>query len=114
MRSVAKANGIDLTHRARQLQASDFGDFHYILAMDSSNFENIRRESFQVMGGYLPENQLYLYRMFDPERKGSIQVPDPYYEDHQAFEDVYQIAVRSAGAFLDFLIEEHNLHHSNF
>lgn len=111
MRSVANFNGIELTHRARQLDSSDFGNFQYILAMDNSNFDNIRRESFQKLGTYLPEDQLYLYRMFDPEREGSTQVPDPYYEDQQAFEQVYDIVRRSGSAFLDFLIEKHNLRH---
>lgn len=111
MRGVANFNGIELTHRARQLHSSDFRNFHYILAMDNSNFDNIRRESFQQLGAYLPEDQLYLYRMFDAEREGSTQVPDPYYEDQQAFEQVYDIVRRSGNSFLDFLIEKHNLKH---
>lgn len=114
MRNVARTNGIELKHRARQFDETDFDEFHYILAMDSSNFEYIRRESVQKIGVYLPENQLYLYRMFDPQREGAMEVPDPYYEDQAAFEQVFDIVRRSGIAFLDFLIEKHNLNHSVF
>jgi len=109
MRSVASANGIMLTHKARQLSFEDFINFNYIVAMDEANFENIRKESFRAHGFYLPEDQLYLYRMFDPERGESVIVPDPYYEELSAFDDVYGIVRRSGTAFLDFLIEKHNL-----
>lgn len=109
MRKVAMERGIALTHQAKQLSYNDFTEFHYIMAMDEANFGNIRRESFNANGSYLPDHQLYLYRMFDPERGNSVIVPDPYYEENSAFEEVYEIVKRSGEAFLDFLIEKHNL-----
>ncbi|CAG4989188.1 Putative low molecular weight protein-tyrosine-phosphatase [Dyadobacter sp. CECT 9275] len=109
MRSVAEGHGIKLTHQARQLCQKDFADFHYLLAMDTSNFDHIRKESFKYLGSYLPESQLYLYRMFDPERLGSSIVPDPFYDQLPAFEEVYRIVRRSGTSFLDFLIEKHGL-----
>lgn len=109
MRKVASAHGIELTHQARQLSFEDFINFNYIVAMDTSNFDNIRKESFRAHGFYLPEDQLYLYRMFDPQRGNATIVPDPYYEDFSAFEDVYQIVDRCGKTFLDFLIEKHML-----
>jgi protein-tyrosine phosphatase len=57
----------------------------------------------------MPENQLYLYRMFDPERGNSLMVPDPYYHDLDAFKDVYGIVLRSGTHFLNWLIEKHGL-----
>lgn len=109
MRKVALAHDITLTHQARQLSFEDFINFNYIVAMDQSNFENIRKESFRAHGFYLPEDQLYLYRMFDPERGEAVIVPDPYYEGISAFENVYEIVERSGNAFLDFLVEKHGL-----
>lgn len=109
MRKVAFAHGIELTHYARQLNYEDFINFDYLMAMDESNFENIRRESCRVNGYYLPEEQLYLYRMFDPERGDCKVVPDPYYDGMEAFEDVYEITRRSGRHFLNWLIEKHNL-----
>lgn len=109
MRKVALENGIKLTHQARQLSFEDFITYDYLMAMDESNFENIRKESVRVNGHYLPENQLYLYRMFDPARGNSLMVPDPYYKEIDAFEDVYQIVSRSGIHFLNWLIEKHGL-----
>lgn len=109
MRKVALQNGIALTHHARQLSYDDFLEYNYIMAMDESNFDNIRKESFRANGSYLPDQQLYLYRMFDPQRGASLIVPDPYYDELPAFQEVYEIVRRSGSAFLDFLIEKHNL-----
>jgi protein-tyrosine phosphatase len=109
MRKVASSRGITLTHQARQLSFEDFINFNYIMAMDTANFEAIRKESFRGHGFYLPEDQLYLYRMFDPERGKALMVPDPYYEELPAFTEVYNIVERSGKAFLDFLIEKHGL-----
>jgi protein-tyrosine phosphatase len=109
MRKVASAHDIILTHQARQLSFEDFINFNYIMAMDDINFDTIRKESFRAHGFYLPEDRLYLYRMFDPQRGGAINVPDPYYMTFSAFEEVYEIAERSGTAFLDFLIEKHEL-----
>jgi len=109
MRKVSLDQGIALTHKARQLTFEDFINFNYIVAMDEANFENIRKESFRSFGFYLPEDQLYLYRMFDPERGEAVIVPDPYYQELSAFDEVFRIVTRSGTAFLDFLIEKHNL-----
>jgi len=109
MRTVALKNGIILTHASRQLSFNDFTCYTYIMAMDESNFDNIRKESFRANGEYITAKQLYLYRMFDPQRGNSLIVPDPYYEEISAFNNVYDIVKRSGTAFLDFLIEKHNL-----
>ncbi|WP_025764350.1 low molecular weight protein-tyrosine-phosphatase [Dyadobacter tibetensis] len=107
MRAVAKRHGLALIHRARQLQQSDFQDFDYILAMDEANYRHIARQCFQQTGSIISENKLFLYRQFDPQRGESQNVPDPYYEDDDAFEEVYQIAYRCAGGFMEFLKERH-------
>lgn len=109
MQKVASAHDITLTHQARQLSFEDFINFNYIMAMDDANFENVRKESFRAHGFYLPEDQLYLYRVFDPQRGLAVIVPDPYYETFSAFENVYEIVERSGNAFLNFLIEKHGL-----
>lgn len=108
MRKVALEREVNLTHCSRQLSYDDFISYHYIMAMDKSNFENIRKESFRANGAYLSD-QLYLYRMFDPQRGHSVIVPDPYYEELSAFEDVYEIVERCGIAFLEFLIKKHDL-----
>jgi protein-tyrosine phosphatase len=109
MRKTALDREISLTHSARQLCYEDITRFDYIMAMDETNFANIREESFRVNGFYLPEQQLYLYRLFDPLRGESVIVPDPYYGEISDFTDVYEIVKRSGEQFLDYLIEKHNL-----
>jgi len=109
MRKTALERGITLTHTARQLSDDDFAGFDYIMAMDESNFSNIREQSFRANGYYLPDDKVYLYRLFDPERKDSVIVPDPYYDGDSAFTDVYNIVKRSGEKFLEYLIEKHDL-----
>lgn len=109
MRKTALERGITLTHTARQLSDEDFTGFDYIMAMDESNFSNIREQSFRANRFYLPDDKLYLYRLFDPERQESVIVPDPYYDGDAAFIDVYNIVSRSGEKFLEYLIEKHDL-----
>lgn len=42
MRSHAARRGYSLTHRARQIKRSDFDNFDIIVAMDNSNFADVR------------------------------------------------------------------------
>lgn len=108
-RKIALEHGLTLTHHARQLAFEDFQQFDYIMAMDESNFQNIRLENLRASGEELPDNRLFLYRSFDAERGDSLMVPDPYYHELDAFEDTYQIVLRSGTAFLNWIIEKHGL-----
>lgn len=101
MREVAEQNGITLTHKARQLSFGDFYDFHYIIAMDSSNYEDIMAER--------PINddhkaQILMMREFDMERgEHEMDVPDPYYGGQQGFEDLYKMLYRSCHVLLNHI-----------
>ncbi len=109
MRQTARKYGITLTHCARQLQASDFQKFHYLVAMDESNRKNIMAHR-----GFRPEyaDRVLLLRQYDPEQPANLDVPDPYYGNQNGFEDVYQIIWRANRRFLQYLIEMHNLNSS--
>ncbi len=109
MRKVAMNHGITLTHHARQFTNTDSKIFQYILAMDESNFEDIHRVMAATEKTDSIKKQLYLYRLFDPQRGEDVAVPDPYYGDLSNFEEVYAITLRCASVFLDFLIEKHAL-----
>lgn len=99
MREVAEKNGITLTHKARQLSFGDFYDFHYIIAMDSSNYEDIMAER--------PINedhkaQVLMMREFDMERgEHEMDVPDPYHGGKKGFEDLYTMLHRSCHVLLN-------------
>lgn len=107
-RRVANDYGITLTHQARKLSSDDFANFDYIVAMDESNLEFIQTQSYRSTGFYPEEGRVFLYRDFD-QQADSQNVPDPYYEDMAAFEQVYQIVNRCGESFLEYLIKEHNL-----
>jgi protein-tyrosine phosphatase len=107
-RRVAADYGITLTHNARKLSSDDFANFDYIIAMDESNLEHIQTQSYRSTGFYPEEGRVFLYRDFDTQ--ADVQsVPDPYYEDMAAFENVYQIVTRCGESFLEYLIKEHDL-----
>ncbi len=109
MRQIAAQNGVQLTHRSRKLNGDDFYAYDYILAMDEINFEDIRNQSYRSSGFFYPEDQLFLYREFDPLQEDSSGVPDPYYEDISVFEDVFRIVERCGVQFLEFLIQKNQL-----
>lgn len=107
-RRVAADYGITLNHRARKLLSDDFGIFDYMIAMDESNFEHIQTLSYRSTGFDMPTDRLFLYREFDSLSEDP-NVPDPYYEDMAAFEEVYQIVYRCGENFLAYLVEKHGL-----
>jgi protein-tyrosine phosphatase len=98
MRDTAKKNGIELTRKARQFVSRDFNEFDYILAMDSSNYEDMM--SLKPDGEV--RAQVFLMREFDAVQKGA-SVPDPYYGGPDGFDVVFDILLRSNTEFLKFM-----------
>jgi protein-tyrosine phosphatase len=99
MREVAEQHGITLNHKARQLSFGDFYDFHYIIAMDSENYENIMAER-PIHDDH--RAQIIMMREFDMERnEDEMDVPDPYYGGQKGFEDVYNMLKRSCFMLLN-------------
>jgi len=111
-RENALEHGLLLTHRARRISGEDFSRFNYFIMMDEANFENVQALSFRSSGIY-SEDYSFLLREFDPEpqdaNQGGLNVPDPYYEDAEFFEQVYQIVHRCCDTLLKYLIEQHEL-----
>lgn len=99
-RKNAASNGLQLNHQARQLDTSDFSSFHYILAMDESNLDNIKR-----LDGWENHENIHLMRAFDPQGYNKA-VPDPYFGGDKGFQEVYEILDRSTFHFLEFLKKE--------
>ena len=107
-RNNALEHGLTLTHRARRLIGEDLGLFTYIVAMDSANFEAILKLSHRSVG-LIPDENVFLLREFDPVVSDQPDVPDPYYEGPEIFEEVYQIVLRCCGQLLAYLTQEHEL-----
>lgn len=103
--ACAKKNGIFMEHRGRQLHRTDFRDFDYLVAMDHSNLENIKKLSTQVQ---LPAKNLHLMREFQQNAEFP-EVPDPYYGGEDGFQKVYDILDESLDGLIRELEYKHKL-----
>ncbi|WP_339696209.1 low molecular weight protein-tyrosine-phosphatase [uncultured Roseivirga sp.] len=99
----ALANGVRLNHQGRQFTVQDFNDFDYIVAMDSSNVQNI--EKLRPVGS---DKQIMLMRSFD-EAGLNKDVPDPYYGVENGFQEVFDILDRSIEGLVNHVVLEKGL-----
>lgn len=91
---TAARYGLDLSsHRARQITGKDIADWHWFVAMDRSN-----RQDLLDMGA--PEERVLLMRQFEGVH---LDVPDPYYGGPEGFDRVYHMLLQNAEALLDYL-----------
>ena len=94
-RRAALKRGIDLSGlRARQVTVDDFARFDLILAMDGDNLRELQamkppdaRASLKLFLEYAPELNLR-------------DVPDPYYRDAGAFEEVLDLTSAASRGLL--------------
>ena len=100
MCQTAQTKGIQLKSRAQEFQRKDFDRFNLVLAMDQSNLTKLK----EIAPGKLPEGKLMLFRSFDPESNGNLDVPDPYYGGSKGFETVYQMVERTCPPLLNYII----------
>ena len=98
-RRVLAQHGIEYAGRARQVTREDMQPEHYVIAMDESNVDELRRRF-----GDHPR----LYRLLDFASESKVQnVPDPYYSGN--FEYVYQLVKDGCRGLLETIREEHGL-----
>lgn len=98
-RRVLDQHGIEYTGRARQVTQEDMQPEHYVVAMDESNADELRRRF-----GDHPR----LYRLLEFASESDVlNVPDPYYSGN--FEYVYQIVEDGCRGLLETIREEHGI-----
>ncbi|OVE77399.1 protein tyrosine phosphatase [bacterium F16] len=86
MRGHAIKRGIELTSIGRQIKAGNLKNFDYIIGMDDSNIQNIKR--LDTSGTFDHK----IFRMVDfCSRISCSEVPDPYYGGEAGFELVIDI-----------------------
>lgn len=97
MRVHAARRGYTLTHRSRPVREGDFDEFDIIVAMDDSNYENLRRMAPTA------EDEKKIVRMTDYCRMHPYYdyVPDPYYEGASGFELVLDLLEDACGGLLE-------------
>ncbi|KAK6507237.1 hypothetical protein TWF481_005687 [Arthrobotrys musiformis] len=93
-RSVAECakNGVEVVHRARQVRASDFERFDYVLAMDEENLGDLERRR--------PGGSKAKVMMFGEFGGGREVVEDPYYGGQRGFEVNFGQCGRFSEGFL--------------
>jgi protein-tyrosine phosphatase len=97
MREAGQRRGLTVASLARQVSNEDFETFDHILAMDTTNFQALRRQAPVKHRG-----KIRLFRDLDPDGPGK-DVPDPYYGDASGFDEVLDIVTRTARALLEEL-----------
>ena len=99
MRSAAAAAGLTLDSRARQVEPADLEQFDLVLPMDHDNLrvlESMRTEVDQA-------GRIELFRTWDPDANGDLEVPDPYYGGSRGFAEVVEICRRTAASLVEEL-----------
>ncbi|GMM30876.1 tyrosine protein phosphatase [Martiniozyma asiatica (nom. inval.)] len=72
--STCKKHRVPINHRAQQIKSSHFNEFDYILCMDESNLQNLKRIQ--------PKNskaKLSLFGKYRTDPQFEVIVDDPYY-----------------------------------
>ena len=88
--AALRRRGYDLAHSARQLRTTWKDDYDLFVALDSGHLMELR--------SLLPGVDVRLLRDWDPH--GSGNVPDPYYDGDEVFEEVLDIIERSCDGLL--------------
>lgn len=102
---AARRRGIELVGRSRQFDACDFDDFHYVVAMDTSNLRDLKG----LARSQADRDKLSLLRDFDPDSPRGASVPDPYYGGVDGFDEVLDICEAGCRHLLAHVREEHGL-----
>ncbi len=103
MRTAAAAAGLTLDSRGRQVEAADLERYDLVLPMDRDNLRVL--ESMAGDGSRGDEARIELFRTWDPQADGDLEVPDPYYGGGDGFTEVVEICRRTAAALVQDLAE---------
>lgn len=93
--NAAMLRGYDITeHRGRRIEATDFDEYDYILAMDQENYSQLA--AVCTTGNW---NKLKLFMEFASGFAGK-EVPDPYYGGPRAFDLVLDMVESASRGLL--------------
>lgn len=97
--AVAAAHGLDITEqRSRQITKEDLDTYDWLLVMDSSNYNNVKK----ICTTEQQKEKIKLIMNFLVPARNT-PVPDPYWED-DGFEQVYQMLDEACEAFIETII----------
>lgn len=99
---AARQRGYEMSAlRGRQVEASDFHRFDYVLAMDRSNLAIL--QDLEPADSTIQARLLLDYARHHPER----EVPDPYYGGADGFERVLDMVEDAAQGLLQEISNRH-------
>ena len=87
MRRHGMKHGYDFCSRARQVETADFERFDMIVAMDDDNYANLMRMAPTIAH----QKKICKMAAFFRHHPNCNDVPDPYYDGDQGFEDVIEL-----------------------
>ncbi len=98
--STALSRGINLSaQRARKAVAEDFERFDYVIAMDRSNYEDLKQ-----LGQGANLSKLHLFMSF-AKAWDNDEVPDPYYGGANGFEEVFDMVQSASEGLLEHILK---------
>ncbi len=98
--ATAKSRGVDLSsQRARQIDASDFERFDYVIVMDRSNYENLKS-----VASAKQQEKLHLFMDFTTAWDNA-EVPDPYYGSGDGFANVFDMVQSASEGLLETIVK---------
>jgi len=103
MRHHAKERGYDITSISRKFKTSDFDDFDMIIAMDNSNYFDLKSKA------RTPDDVKKIHRMSDFFSKSDFDhIPDPYYGGDAGFKLVIDLLEEGANGLIKYLQSSHS------
>ncbi len=99
MRDAAAEQGLHLSGTADRVTPDDLAEADLVIAMDRANLADLE----DLAGRVGLDPPLRLFREFDPEAAGDLDVPDPYYGGPDGFVEVVRMVRRTAPRIIDHL-----------
>jgi protein-tyrosine phosphatase len=101
---AASNRGVDLSkQRARRVNSDDFEEFDYVIAMDTSNEDDLQSICEPELS-----DKIHLFLKF-ASSANTTEVPDPYYGGGNGFEIVLDLVEDAADGLIAHLQEKHSL-----
>jgi len=97
--ATAQEHGVDISQqRAQQVKNEDFEFFDYLIAMDSSNYHDLKQRAAEEF-----QHKIYRFMEFAPNWDND-NVPDPYYGGDNGFDNVFNMIEAASDGLLTHIM----------
>lgn len=101
--AVAQKYGLDISlQRCRQFKTGDFDEFDLIYVMDKSNYRNVIAKARNATDSSIVK------LLLSESDTNETEVPDPYYDSENGFENVYHMIDQACGKIANKLVHNFN------